>query len=103
MFTDVAGEERQMITIRFDGRELSVPAGISVAAALLGCDITTMRTTPQSGAARAAYCMMGICFDCLMVIDGEANQQACMVEVRDGMTVAPQQGAPEIMVTEVPS
>ena len=42
------------------------------------------------------YCMMGICFDCLMVNDGEANRQACMVTVADGMTVETQQGAPAI-------
>jgi predicted molibdopterin-dependent oxidoreductase YjgC len=37
--------------------------------------------------------MMGVCFDCLVVIDGRPNQQACMVTVRDGMRVERQQGA----------
>ena len=37
--------------------------------------------------------MMGVCFDCLVQIDGDGNQQACMREVRDGMIVEPQDGA----------
>jgi hypothetical protein len=37
--------------------------------------------------------MMGICFDCLAVIDGVANRQACMVAVRPGMRIARQEGA----------
>jgi NADH dehydrogenase/NADH:ubiquinone oxidoreductase subunit G len=37
--------------------------------------------------------MMGACFECLMVIDGEPFRQACMVTVRDGMVIARQDGA----------
>jgi predicted molibdopterin-dependent oxidoreductase YjgC len=31
--------------------------------------------------------MMGICFECLVEIDGRPNQQACQIIVRDGMTI----------------
>jgi D-hydroxyproline dehydrogenase subunit gamma len=51
------------------------------------------RTTPVSGSPRAPYCMMGVCFECLMEIDGIANRQACMVRVRPGMRITRQQGA----------
>ena len=37
--------------------------------------------------------MMGVCFDCLMVIDGQPNRQACQVQAVDGMKVARQIGA----------
>jgi predicted molibdopterin-dependent oxidoreductase YjgC len=40
--------------------------------------------------------MMGVCFDCLVEIDGVANRQACMIEVRDGMRVKRQLGASDI-------
>ena len=36
--------------------------------------------------------MMGLCFDCLMEIDGVPNTQACLVEVREGMVVCRQEG-----------
>lgn len=61
--------------------------GLSVAAALLAAGINHFRDTPTNGAPRAAFCMMGACFDCLLVIDGTANQQSCMILVREGMQI----------------
>lgn len=80
-------------TIKFDGRTLSVPEGVSLAAALLASGVSSTRTTPVSGQPRAPYCLMGVCFECLVEIDGVANCQACMVTVRAGMSVRSQQGA----------
>ena len=40
--------------------------------------------------------MMGVCFECLVTVDGEPNRQACLETVRGGMIVEPQAGAPEI-------
>jgi hypothetical protein len=37
--------------------------------------------------------MMGVCFECLLVIDGEPSQQGCMVQVRPGMRIERQEGA----------
>jgi predicted molibdopterin-dependent oxidoreductase YjgC len=89
-------EPTTLVTFSFEGREVAAEAGSSVAAALVLAGIAVTRTTPVSGAPRAPYCMMGICFDCLMVIDGEPDRQACMIPVRQGMTVARQQGAREV-------
>jgi predicted molibdopterin-dependent oxidoreductase YjgC len=36
---------------------------------------------------------MGVCFDCLVQVDGRANVQACMVKVSAGMRVVLQHGA----------
>jgi NADH dehydrogenase/NADH:ubiquinone oxidoreductase subunit G len=35
---------------------------------------------------------MGVCFDCLVEIDGVPNVQACMTRVREGMRVRPMPG-----------
>jgi hypothetical protein len=56
-----------------------------------------MRNTPVTDSPRLPYCMMGICFDCLMTIDGVPNQQACQLEVRENMTIEVQQGAAELL------
>jgi len=66
---------------------LKVAPGESVAAALLASGNPVCRHTPATGADRAPFCMMGVCFDCLMEIDGVPNRQACLVEVREGMQV----------------
>lgn len=92
LFHPIAGELPEY-TIEFDGRPLSVPQGISLAAALLAGGVRSTRTTPVSGQPRAPYCLMGVCFECLVEIDGVPNCQACMVTVRAGMSVRSQQGA----------
>ena len=44
------------------------------------------RHTP-TGAPRGIFCGMGVCFDCLVTVDGLAEQRACMTPVRRGMRV----------------
>jgi sarcosine oxidase subunit alpha len=73
------------VTLRIDGAPLQVDAGISVAAAVAHVRPGTRRSC--SGQPRAAFCGMGVCFECRMRIDGVAQQRACLVVVRDGMEV----------------
>ncbi|BAF87234.1 putative sarcosine oxidase alpha subunit [Azorhizobium caulinodans ORS 571] len=82
--------------ITVDGRPVTARAGDTVAAALLAAGIDHNRETPVSGAPRAPYCLMGVCFDCLVVIDGTGNRQGCMVPVAEGMRVETQKGKREI-------
>ena len=96
MFRTVNDPQGPQVNLVIDDRPVRVPAGLSVAAAVLGTGGLVTRATAISGSPRAPYCMMGVCFDCLMEIDGEANQQTCMVMVRDGMRVARQRGAPKL-------
>ena len=81
-----------LITVYVQGRPVQVNAGESAAAAAMLAGLVASRHSPVSGAPRAAYCMMGICFECLMVIDGIASRQACLVPVREGMRIEPQDG-----------
>jgi predicted molibdopterin-dependent oxidoreductase YjgC len=90
------------VTVELDGFPLSVPAGASIAAALLAAGVARFRSTPVSGSARAPYCMMGVCFDCLIEVDGEPNRQACLIEVRDGMKLRRQEGARELAISILP-
>lgn len=87
---NVKGDERLSFT--FDGRRLTGRAGDTIAASLLANGITVCRETPISGAPRAPYCMMGVCFDCLVVIDGVGNRQGCLVPLREGMHIETQHG-----------
>ena len=84
------------VTIYWNDKPLQARQGDSVAVALLAAGVTTTRATAASGAPRGPYCMMGACFDCLAEVDGRPNVQTCMTEVRDGMRVRLQDGAPEI-------
>jgi predicted molibdopterin-dependent oxidoreductase YjgC len=84
------------VRLDFEGRTVTAEPGDTVAAALLAAGIDRFRDTPVGGRPRAPYCMMGICFDCLVEIDGVPNRQACMVPVADGMKIRRQQGAREV-------
>lgn len=76
------------VTIIFEGEEKTVPAGISVASAVLGhAHAGYTSRHPVDGSPRAPYCLMGVCFECLMEIDGKRDVQSCIVTVRDGMVV----------------
>ncbi len=73
------------IVIELDGVQETVPAGVSVAAALLYLDKIPLRHSAVNAAPRAPFCMMGICFECLIEVDGVANQRACQLQVQAGM------------------
>lgn len=80
------------VTLTIGGRSVTAREGDTVAAAMLAAGIPHCRTTAVSGAPRAPYCMMGVCFECLVVVDGVGNRQGCLVRVREGMTVELQSG-----------
>ncbi len=88
--------DAEVVTISVDGIAVEARAGESVAAAVLASSGEATRTTPVSGSPRSPYCMMGVCFECLMEIDGVANRQACMVQVAPGMRILRQHGAREL-------
>jgi predicted molibdopterin-dependent oxidoreductase YjgC len=82
-----------MLTLTIDGRPHPARDGDTVAATLLAAGMSACRTTPVTGSARGPFCMMGVCFDCLVVIDGHPNRQSCMTVAREGMRIERQQGA----------
>lgn len=84
------------VDIVVDGETVVARDGDTVAAAMLAAGAGMTRNAPVSGEPRAPYCLMGVCFECLMTIDGRPNRQACMTIVRDGMTIAPQTRRPSL-------
>jgi D-hydroxyproline dehydrogenase subunit gamma len=87
MFASLPDAAGSPVSITVDGKLIAVPAGASVAAALLLAGAVPSRANPVSGAPRAPYCMMGVCFECLVEIDGIAERQACMIAAAEGMRV----------------
>jgi predicted molibdopterin-dependent oxidoreductase YjgC len=81
-----------MTKFSFDGKEITADAGQSVGAALIAAGHRSWRTTRHTKAPRGVFCGIGICFDCLVVVNGRPNQRACLTEVRDGDEVEPQEG-----------
>lgn len=81
-------DEPQTVRVELDGETVMARERDTVASLLLG-SVTpdSYRLAVASGLPRAPLCMMGVCFECLVEIDGQTNQQGCLVRVRDGMRI----------------
>lgn len=96
MFKRRHRDKVKSITLYLEDEKLSVREGESVAAALLAHGCGDFRSSVVSGEPRAPYCIIGVCFECLVEIDGVANCQACLAPVREGMRIRRQYGMREV-------
>ncbi len=83
------------VEFRFEGRPIPARRGQSLAAALAAAGELTLGTG-KDGSPRGAFCGMGVCHDCLVVVDGRAGQRACMTKAQDGLDVARQPIRPDL-------
>ncbi|TCL01220.1 2Fe-2S iron-sulfur cluster protein [Shimia isoporae] len=77
-----------LVEVTFKGEVISLPEGANLATALQEYGVEGFRQTPTRGVARSPFCMMGVCFDCLLEVDG-VTRQSCMIEVRAGIDIRP--------------
>ena len=81
------------------GEVVTAPKGSTLAAAILSHSSDAFRQT-ETGALRSAFCMMGVCFECLVEVNGNPNTQSCMILVEDKMVVKRQVGLRQIGICE---
>jgi len=81
------------IKFYFNDQEIAGLAGQSVGAALLANGDRILRKTRFNEKGRGVFWGIGVCFDCLVVIDGISNQRACITEIKSGMKVQTQVGS----------
>jgi hypothetical protein len=75
------------LTVRFQGEELSGLQGQTLAGVILGSGRLDWRRTSREGRPRGLFCGIGVCFDCLVVVNGQRDVRACQRRARDGDTV----------------
>ena len=83
------------IVVRYRGRSLACRTGDTVAAALVDHGELACRID-GAGEPRGVFCGMGVCQECLVVVDGVPGRRACMEPVRDGMLIEPQPARPAL-------
>lgn len=76
----------ERIRISVNGRETYAYRGETVLAVLLAAGCRVLRRD-KTGQPRGAFCGMGICYDCLVTINGIGNMRSCMIEVEEGMEI----------------
>jgi sarcosine oxidase subunit alpha len=77
----------QALTIIVDGKNIQTYEGETVAAALFAAGITTFNLSHNQKKPRSLYCGMGVCYECLVTINGIHGQRACVTQVVDGMII----------------
>ncbi len=81
------------VSINIDGKEVEAFGGETVLAALWASGDLTVHTTARTHEPRGYFCGIGVCFDCLVTIDGIVNLRACLEPVRSGMKIERQRDA----------
>jgi len=75
------------IEIEVDGARLPAFLGETVATALIAAGRRGFRRTERFGTARGVYCGIGLCFDCLVTVEGAGRVRACQTPAAPGMRV----------------
>ncbi|KSV63395.1 hypothetical protein N183_35685 [Sinorhizobium sp. Sb3] len=89
-------EAQPRVSITVDGRAIKVRKGLPLALALMEANVVPLRRSVVSGAPRSPLCLMGVCFECLIHVDGRQNVQSCMIEASEGMSIQLATGAPQM-------
>ena len=78
--------------IEVDGEKLVAYEGETVAAVLVASGRRTFRWTEKKKHPRGMYCGIGLCHECMMVINGVPNTKACQTLATQGCQVKTQKG-----------
>jgi predicted molibdopterin-dependent oxidoreductase YjgC len=86
----IAPHPSEPVTIQVDGRQLTGLHGQTIAGLALGNGLMSWRRTSVAGRSRGLFCGIGVCFDCLVTVNGQRDVRACQRRARDGDVVAVQ-------------
>jgi predicted molibdopterin-dependent oxidoreductase YjgC len=73
------------VEIIVDGDPVQAYSGETVSAALMAAGRWTNQI--HNGRPLAAFCNIGVCYSCLMTINGVSGVRACQTQVADGLTI----------------
>ena len=76
----------ETVTLVVNDIAVEMPVGSMVSAAILKTGTHAFRRS-VTGEPRGPLCGMGICFECRVMIDGEAHCRSCQTVCKDGMDV----------------
>jgi len=77
----------ESVRITVDGEGVQTYRGETIAAAMLAAGCRVMRYTPRGHLPRGLFCAMGVCFECVVTVDGSGRTRSCTTPVADGMVV----------------
>ncbi|HVA36561.1 MAG TPA: (2Fe-2S)-binding protein [Candidatus Dormibacteraeota bacterium] len=75
------------VRFTFEGQRLSATPGTTIAVALDAAGIVKLSVSRNKHRPRGAFCGMGWCSACTVLVDGERRVAACLTPVVEGMEV----------------
>jgi predicted molibdopterin-dependent oxidoreductase YjgC len=93
----ILGDEdlSKTVEISVDGKRIKAKEGEMILSALLAEGIIVNRYTHKRKEPRGLYCGIGLCTDCVMVVNGKPNVRTCVTPVEEGMVIETQHGLGE--------
>jgi hypothetical protein len=80
------GGAESTFTFLVDGVAVEACAGETIGGALLLAGRRAIRRTARAGEARGLYCVMGVCWECAVRVNGQ-TVRACVVPAAPGLVV----------------
>jgi predicted molibdopterin-dependent oxidoreductase YjgC len=78
------------VTVTVDGEACVGLQGQTIAGVALANGRLAWRRTSVAGRPRGLFCGIGVCFDCLVTVNGQRDVRACQRRARDGDVVTVQ-------------
>lgn len=89
--------EGDNLTVMIDGAPAIGLRGQTLAGLMMARGRLSWRRSSSAGEPRGVFCGIGVCFDCLIIVNGERDVRACQRRARDGDLVEFQHDAlPEV-------
>jgi D-hydroxyproline dehydrogenase subunit gamma len=71
------------LEVTIDGRPVTAAPGRTIAGIMLAEGVTAWRRD-TAGELRGVFCGIGVCFECLVTVNGQDSVRACQRVARDG-------------------
>jgi len=101
LHSDIIAPAAPRAAFTFDGKAYEGYQGETLAAALTANGVLGLRQTKE-GAPRGIFCGMGVCYECVVQVDGRPAQRACLTKLSDGMEVHRQPHGGDPVPSEAP-
>lgn len=80
-------KRKERVKLLVNGNEIPAYKGETILAALMAAGIKTLKRSPLNNDPRGALCGMGVCFECMVTVNGIPNIRSCMTEVENNMEI----------------
>lgn len=80
-------KRKDKVTLSVNGKKIAAYKGETLLAALLATGYKKLKRSPINHDPRGALCGMGVCFECIVTVNGIPNTRSCMTEVENDMEI----------------